>query len=67
MKIVVFGPERRAGALVDERVIDLNYGLAKYLSERGETNGRNKRLHGYRPGCYRLSNGAPPDWQTRKR
>ena len=38
MKIVVFGPERRAGALVGERVIDLNRGLAKYLSERGETN-----------------------------
>ncbi|HEY3166046.1 MAG TPA: hypothetical protein VGK57_02390, partial [Candidatus Binatia bacterium] len=38
MKIVVFGPERRVGALVGERVIDLNYGLAKYLSERGEPN-----------------------------
>jgi acylpyruvate hydrolase len=38
MKIVVFGTERRAGALVGERVIDLNRGLAKYLSERGETN-----------------------------
>jgi 2-keto-4-pentenoate hydratase/2-oxohepta-3-ene-1,7-dioic acid hydratase in catechol pathway len=38
MKIVVFGPERRVGALVGERVIDLNYGLAKYLSERGELN-----------------------------
>ena len=38
MKIVVFGPERRAGALVGERVIDLNRGLAKYLSERGEAN-----------------------------
>jgi len=38
MKIVVFGPERRVGALVGERVIDLNRGLARYLRERGETN-----------------------------
>jgi 2-keto-4-pentenoate hydratase/2-oxohepta-3-ene-1,7-dioic acid hydratase in catechol pathway len=36
MKIVVFGPDRRVGALVGETVIDLNRGLARYLSERGE-------------------------------
>ena len=36
MKIVLFGPERRVGALVGDRVIDLNLGLARYLSERGE-------------------------------
>jgi 2-keto-4-pentenoate hydratase/2-oxohepta-3-ene-1,7-dioic acid hydratase in catechol pathway len=36
MKIVVFGPERRVGALVGERVIDLNRGLARQLHERGE-------------------------------
>ncbi len=38
MKIVVFGPERRVGALVGERVIDLNRGLARELRERGESN-----------------------------
>jgi hypothetical protein len=36
MKIVVFGPERRTGALVGERIIDLNHGMAAYLRERGE-------------------------------
>jgi acylpyruvate hydrolase len=38
MKIVVFGPERRVGALVGEKVIDLNRGMAKQLRERGESN-----------------------------
>jgi 2-keto-4-pentenoate hydratase/2-oxohepta-3-ene-1,7-dioic acid hydratase in catechol pathway len=32
MKIVVFGPERRAGALVDDRVIDLNRASAQLPS-----------------------------------
>ena len=36
MKIVVFGPERRVGALVGERVLDLNRGMAKQLQEKGE-------------------------------
>lgn len=36
MKIVVFGPERRVGVLVGERVIDLNRALARHLRERGE-------------------------------
>jgi 2-keto-4-pentenoate hydratase/2-oxohepta-3-ene-1,7-dioic acid hydratase in catechol pathway len=34
MKVVVYGPERRVGALVDERVIDLNRAYARYLRER---------------------------------
>jgi len=34
MKIVVFGPERRIGALDAERVIDLNGALASYLWEQ---------------------------------
>jgi acylpyruvate hydrolase len=38
MKIVVFGPQKRVGALVGETVIDLNRGLAHYLRERGEAN-----------------------------
>jgi 2-keto-4-pentenoate hydratase/2-oxohepta-3-ene-1,7-dioic acid hydratase in catechol pathway len=36
MKIVVFGPERRVGALVGERVIDLNRALATHLQKRGQ-------------------------------
>ena len=37
MKIVVFGPERRVGALVGEKVIDLNRGMARRLQEQGES------------------------------
>ena len=36
MKIVVFGPKRRLGALAGDRVIDLNRGFARYLQERGD-------------------------------
>jgi 2-keto-4-pentenoate hydratase/2-oxohepta-3-ene-1,7-dioic acid hydratase in catechol pathway len=34
MKIVVFGPGRRTGALRDGNVVDLNHACAKYLRER---------------------------------
>src|SRR5581483_9724172 len=34
MKIVVFGPERRVGAIAGEQVVDLNHACAKYLRER---------------------------------
>jgi 2-keto-4-pentenoate hydratase/2-oxohepta-3-ene-1,7-dioic acid hydratase in catechol pathway len=34
MKIVVFGPRRRTGALHDGNVVDLSYAYAKYLRER---------------------------------
>jgi 2-keto-4-pentenoate hydratase/2-oxohepta-3-ene-1,7-dioic acid hydratase in catechol pathway len=34
MKIVVFGPGRRTGAMRDGNVVDLNYACAKYLLER---------------------------------
>ncbi len=34
MKIVVFGPERRTGALYRGDVVDLSYACAKYLRER---------------------------------
>ena len=36
MKIVVFGPERRVGALLGERVIDLNRGMVRQVREGGE-------------------------------
>ena len=39
MKIVVFGPERRIGALQSDKVIDLNRALASFLREqRGDAN-----------------------------
>jgi 2-keto-4-pentenoate hydratase/2-oxohepta-3-ene-1,7-dioic acid hydratase in catechol pathway len=38
MKIVIFGPERRLGALAGDCVIDLNRGFARYLQERGDRN-----------------------------
>lgn len=41
MKIVVFGPDRRTGALHDGNVVDLSYATAKYLREKqGETSPR---------------------------
>lgn len=36
MRIVVYGPQRRIGALAGERVIDLNGGMAALLREGGE-------------------------------
>jgi hypothetical protein len=38
MKIVIFGPERRLGALAGDCVIDLNRGFARYLQQRGDRN-----------------------------
>jgi 2-keto-4-pentenoate hydratase/2-oxohepta-3-ene-1,7-dioic acid hydratase in catechol pathway len=35
MKIVVFGPDKRTGALHDGKIIDLSYACAKHLCERG--------------------------------
>jgi 2-keto-4-pentenoate hydratase/2-oxohepta-3-ene-1,7-dioic acid hydratase in catechol pathway len=34
MKIVVFGPRKRTGALHDGKIVDLSYAHAKYLRER---------------------------------
>src|SRR4051812_26030021 len=36
MKIVVFGPDRRVGALEGDTIVDLNRAFASYLRERGE-------------------------------
>jgi 2-keto-4-pentenoate hydratase/2-oxohepta-3-ene-1,7-dioic acid hydratase in catechol pathway len=36
MKIVVFGPDRRTGALRDGNVVDLSCACAKYLRERAD-------------------------------
>jgi 2-keto-4-pentenoate hydratase/2-oxohepta-3-ene-1,7-dioic acid hydratase in catechol pathway len=37
VRIVVFGPERRVGALLGDRVVDLNAAYAKHLRGRGRT------------------------------
>src|ERR1044072_3064528 len=42
MKIVVFGSEKRVGALAGERVVDLNRGMCEYLRERGESRAEEK-------------------------
>jgi len=34
MKIVVFGRDKRTGALHDGNIVDLSYACAKYLRER---------------------------------
>ena len=34
MKIVIFGPRKRTGALHDGSVVDLSHAYAKYLAER---------------------------------
>ena len=34
MKVVVFGPRKRTGALIEGSVVDLSHGYAKYLRER---------------------------------
>jgi 2-keto-4-pentenoate hydratase/2-oxohepta-3-ene-1,7-dioic acid hydratase in catechol pathway len=36
MRIVVFGPEYRVGALTGEHIVDLNRAFARYASERGD-------------------------------
>jgi 2-keto-4-pentenoate hydratase/2-oxohepta-3-ene-1,7-dioic acid hydratase in catechol pathway len=38
MKIVVFGPDKRIGALEKNCIVDLNRGMAEYLRQRGESN-----------------------------
>jgi hypothetical protein len=64
MKIVVFGPERRTGALVGERIIDLNHGMAHTYVNAAKLNPKNKRRYGYRRGCYRLLSAPPQVWKT---
>jgi 2-keto-4-pentenoate hydratase/2-oxohepta-3-ene-1,7-dioic acid hydratase in catechol pathway len=37
MKIVVFGPDRRVGALQDERIVDVNAAFVRLRRDRGQT------------------------------
>jgi 2-keto-4-pentenoate hydratase/2-oxohepta-3-ene-1,7-dioic acid hydratase in catechol pathway len=46
MKIVIFGPEHRLGALAGDRVIDLNKGFARYLHDRGDGNANQQAAQG---------------------
>jgi acylpyruvate hydrolase len=49
MKLVVYGPERRLGALQNDQVIDLNHAYAKYLYE-----------HQDEPLPYEMANAVVP-------
>src|SRR5690348_8380250 len=42
MNIVIFGPEKRVGALQANRILDLNHGMTEYLRHRGESNPEQK-------------------------
>jgi len=42
MRIVVFGPDKRIGALQGNRIVDLNHGMSEYLRQRGESNPEQK-------------------------
>ena len=42
MKIVVFGPEKRVGALQGSRILDLNRGMGEYLRQHGDSNPEEK-------------------------
>ena len=60
MKIVVFGPDKRTGALHDDNVVDLSYACAKYLSERaGEASPREMAEALVPSNLARLIEGGP--------
>jgi len=42
MRIVVFGPDKRIGALQGNRIVDLKHGMSEYLRQRGESNPEQK-------------------------
>ena len=42
MRIVVFGPDKRIGALQGRQIVDLNHGMSEYLRQRGESNPEQK-------------------------
>ena len=42
MRIVVFGPDKRIGALQGNRIVDLNHGMTEYLRQRGESSPEQK-------------------------
>ena len=60
MKIVVFGPDKRSGALHDDNVVDLSYACAKYLSEHaGEASPREMAEALVPSNLARLIEGGP--------
>jgi 2-keto-4-pentenoate hydratase/2-oxohepta-3-ene-1,7-dioic acid hydratase in catechol pathway len=60
VKIVVYGPERRTGALRDGSVVDLSYACAKYLRERtGERHAVTMAAAVVPPDLARFIEGGP--------
>jgi 2-keto-4-pentenoate hydratase/2-oxohepta-3-ene-1,7-dioic acid hydratase in catechol pathway len=58
MKIVVFGPKRRLGALAGDRVIDLNRGFATCLQERGDRNANERAAERLAPDLRSFIEGG---------
>jgi hypothetical protein len=68
MKIVVFGPRKRTGALIEGRVIDLSHAYAKYLRERTSEPSPLEMADVVVPSdLARLIEGGPPRWRPRIR
>ena len=60
MKIVVFGPEKRIGALKGNGILDLNRGMTEYLRYRGESNPEQKAAERVPPRLLAfIERGAP--------
>jgi len=60
MKIVVFGPHKRTGALHGGNVVDLSYACAKYLRERADEPGPLEMAEALVPSdLARLIEGGP--------
>jgi acylpyruvate hydrolase len=67
MKIVVFGPERRVGALVGENVIDLNRGMVRQLQERGEAKSEERAATGLPTRLLTLIESGPAALENAQR
>ncbi len=59
MKIVVFGPERRTGAIRDGSIVDLSYAYARYLRDRGERHAITTAAALVPPDLARFIEGGP--------
>ncbi len=59
MKLVVFGPERRTGAMRDGAVVDLSYAYARYLRDRGERHAVTTAAALVPPDLARFIEGGP--------
>jgi 2-keto-4-pentenoate hydratase/2-oxohepta-3-ene-1,7-dioic acid hydratase in catechol pathway len=59
MRIVIFGPERRLGALTGDCVIDLNRGFGRYLQEHGDRNPNEHAAERLPPDLKSFIEGGP--------